>query len=198
MFSRYYYRFNETGESQRTGEWSVEEKELFLNRLAEVGPEKWGIFSMTIPGRVGYQCSNYYRQLVASGEIKDSNYAFGADGKLHFIAKKSAGVKKPKVTRSSGEKDKKFTMTLKNASVRLHDNPLPDLIDPITLEPVERPAISPYGHVMGYDSWLKCLIGDVPCKNKCPLTKKPLSKRDLVILTNENIESYRSKIVNYP
>ena len=29
------------------------------------------------------------------------------------------------------------------------ENPLPGFIDPITLEEVKRPAISPYGHVMG-------------------------------------------------
>ena len=32
-------------------------------------------------------------------------------------------------------------------------NPLPDLIDPITLEPVVTPAISPFGHVMGLATW---------------------------------------------
>ncbi|KAJ2810368.1 hypothetical protein FBU31_008012, partial [Coemansia sp. 'formosensis'] len=37
-------------------------------------------------------------------------------------------------------------------------NPLPDLIDPITLEPVSKPAISPFGHVMGYNSWVRCLM----------------------------------------
>jgi len=32
-------------------------------------------------------------------------------------------------------------------------NPLPKLIDPITLEPVVTPAISPFGHVMGLATW---------------------------------------------
>lgn len=32
-------------------------------------------------------------------------------------------------------------------------NPLPRLIDPITLEPVVTPAISPFGHVMGLATW---------------------------------------------
>ncbi len=32
-------------------------------------------------------------------------------------------------------------------------NPLPDFIDPITLDPVIAPAISPYGHVMGLATW---------------------------------------------
>lgn len=33
------------------------------------------------------------------------------------------------------------------------DNPLPGFIDPITLEPVANPAISPLGHVMGLATW---------------------------------------------
>ena len=36
------------------------------------------------------------------------------------------------------------------------DNPLPGLIDPITLGPASCPAISPYGHVMGLASWKVC------------------------------------------
>lgn len=52
----YFYRFNAPGETQRNGPWSKEEDELFMKRLAEFGADgQWGIFSMAIPGRVGYQ-----------------------------------------------------------------------------------------------------------------------------------------------
>lgn len=57
--------------------------------------------------------------------------------------------------------------------------PLPGFVDPISLEQVVKPAISKYGHVMGYDSWVRCLNNWEGKKNTCPLTKKPLSKRDL-------------------
>lgn len=54
----YYYRFNAPGESQKNGPWSKEEDELFMKRIAECGADgQWGIFSMAIPGRVGYQVS---------------------------------------------------------------------------------------------------------------------------------------------
>ncbi len=43
--------------------------------------------------------------------------------------------------------------TLPHLTYADEDNPLPDLLDPITLEPVVRPAISPYGHVMGMATW---------------------------------------------
>lgn len=52
----YYYRFNAPGEKQGSGGWSNQEKQTFMSRLAEVGANgQWGIFSMGVPGRVGYQ-----------------------------------------------------------------------------------------------------------------------------------------------
>lgn len=73
-------------------------------------------------------------------------------------------------------------------------NPLKGFTDPITLDQVVKPAISKYGHVMGYDSWMRCLASDEK-RNICPITKKPLSKRELVILTHDNIEEYRYLII---
>jgi len=52
----YYYRFNAPGEQQRNGKFTAAEHKLFMDRLREVGADgQWGIFSMAIPGRVGYQ-----------------------------------------------------------------------------------------------------------------------------------------------
>lgn len=65
---------------------------------------------MQIPGRVGYQCSNYYRSLILKvccngvlsvqnelspkcllqGEIVDPNYVLTEDGKLEFLFKTKA------------------------------------------------------------------------------------------------------------
>jgi hypothetical protein len=271
----YYYRFNAPGEEQRTGAWTTAERKLFFDRLAEIGADgQWGIFSMTIPGRVGYQCSNFYRQLVVNGEVHDPNYVIDEKGKVHYLfatkqKNKDGTVKRtfrthtkhimkgaqqqdnsddqstgtrssvPRTKRkkrardedsddSSGEwyeSTRKNTSswrttarTRSNAADNLDDedeeecpvapvntfipdseddeddydpnNPIPDFVDPITLDPVVRPAISPYGHVMSYNTWLRCLTNP-NSKNICPLTKNPLSKRDLVVLTFENIEEYR-------
>ena len=62
---------------------------------------------MQIPGRVGYQCSNYYRQLIKEGKIHDDNYSFDSKGKLVFrfrdgegkstlVHKKGKGESKPR------------------------------------------------------------------------------------------------------
>ncbi|KAI8144803.1 hypothetical protein BJV82DRAFT_667355 [Fennellomyces sp. T-0311] len=364
----YYYRFNAPGEIQRKGQWTEEEQKVFYERLREVGANgQWGIFSMKIPGRVGYQCSNFYRLLVETKKIKDPNYVLDDRGKAHYLFdKKSANgqVQKtfrthskhapgnlPPIPYSVGESSTSAPVAPKPVSkptpkeeqpgatttttgkskttlgqrrrrrrdrrwsgsgesedassddfigydndrsgsytMRVHDdssqdqsddtrrrskrqrrptalaveaglvsekkpsiswnainnmgrrakkhepspespsssskqasgddetaaavpetgsnkendqhdylrstNPLPGFIDPITLEEVVKPAISKYGHVMGYDSWVRSLTSWEGKRNICPLTKKPLTKRDLVILDFDNIEEYRSRIVN--
>ncbi|ORY07750.1 hypothetical protein K493DRAFT_332660 [Basidiobolus meristosporus CBS 931.73] len=276
----YYYRFNAPGEEQRTGQWSSAEQKLFHARLKEIGANgQWGIFSMTIPGRVGYQCSNYYRHLIETSKIHDPNYVLDEKGKAHFLFKKkkkdgtvehtfrthskhgtgrrsnaddsesgggsSRPIRKTKAKRkrrnfygsddddedeeTSDNYDDNDSGVLGYASWNTtrrtrarnaapgeevqeqseqaeeeeeeeeadHDpeNPLPGFVDPITLDEVVKPAISPYGHVMGYENWVRCLTSDAQ-RNICPLTKKPLTKRDLVLLTHENIAEYRDKIVN--
>ena len=262
----YYYRFNAPGEAQRNGPWTTEERYLFLQRLASVGADgNWGIFATKIPGRVGYQCSNFYRKLLDEGVVHDVNYYQDAKKKWHYkfsnvkshrldsrsdefeeVEEVSEQVKNPAVSqqqqqqqqlkkKSSARKKKNpkkdcyeseedyeavefeeyqdvpLASSIKNnfffplqepldddnvqKNERNVQNPLPGFIDPITLEDVVRPAISPYGHVMGYDSWLRCL-SQPEMKNTCPLTKKPLKKRELVLLTFDNIENYLHKISN--
>lgn len=90
----------------------------------------------------------------------------------------------------NGEED--FTPRIK-APAPFHPNPLPGFIDVITRQEVERPAISPYGHVLSYDTWLRCICTGER-KNTCPFTKQPLHKRQLVLLTEENVAIYREII----
>ncbi|KAF9976808.1 hypothetical protein BGZ73_007715 [Actinomortierella ambigua] len=317
----YYYRFNAPGEVQRKGAWTKEEQKLFHARLQEVGATgQWGIFSMAIPGRVGYQCSNYYRLLVETNQIQDPNYVLDAKGKAHYLFEKKGAngeiskefrthnkhnvggsggagsgseadspapkpVKAPKepkepkehkepkepkepkppkeprvpkpprvpktsvqasrskrkrrgyasddssdisefdcddsgsyIAKSYGTTKRTRTraaaaaaasgsgsgpdgedMAMEGGDDQDDDdeddldalNPLAGFIDPITLDEVIKPAISKYGHVMGYDSWIRCLTQEGPMKNICPISKKPLSKRDVTILTFENIDEYR-------
>lgn len=71
----YFYRFNKEGQVQKRGPWSMKEHARFMERLMEMGAnEQWGIFSEEIEGRVGYQCSSYYRKLLERGWIMDPNY----------------------------------------------------------------------------------------------------------------------------
>jgi len=68
--------------------------------------------------------------------------------------------------------------------------------DMMTGEPMVKPAISPYGHVMEYDSWCR-VLRDATTKNRCPFTQKILTRRQLVKLDEDNIREFKDKIRNF-
>jgi len=72
---------------------------------------------------------------------------------------------------------------------------LKGMTDMMTGEAMVKPAISPYGHVMEYDSWCS-ILRNPKTKNKCPFTQQKITRRQLVRLDADNIEEYRDKIVN--
>jgi hypothetical protein len=265
--NQYYYRFNAPGEPQGEGKWTSDEHALFLRTLEEVRSGaagypmyQWGSFSKNIPGRVGYQCSNYYRTLIKNGDVQDSNYMVDESGQMRFnfknkgfervnketgdtelltqkpkraIAPKPKKEKKPKAPPKPKPKpkkkakldddDKAFHCSVKFDAVRksgrdtgggsrkkytdgdedededaddADDTPvLPGFIDPLTKQQIEEPAISPYGHVAGYETWCRVLRGGEN-KDTCPFTRQPLKRRDLVKLTHENLAQYHEKMVD--
>lgn len=86
----FFYRNRPPGDPQKQGPFTSEEEAQFLERLAyfrnelNVNDGLWGLFSIPIRGRVGYQCSNFYRRLIKSKKIEDENYEVQEDGKLKF------------------------------------------------------------------------------------------------------------------
>jgi hypothetical protein len=182
----YLYRNLPQGETQRSGPWTDAEKRHFLERLAEMRPNwadsgpQWGLFSETIPGRVGYQCANFYRALVAAGEVADPDYEIGEDGKLHYIRKRQhPGGKEPKQLSFYERKAKK--------------NPLPGQIDFITKNEIQVPTMSPDGYILDYKTWMNIVVQPNP---EDPFTRTRINKRRLVVLTKKNIEQYRAQIKN--
>jgi hypothetical protein len=214
--SAYYYRNLPPGEVQRTGHWTDREKGLFFDRMRELRGDSdtfnqdWGLFSLGIPGRVGYQCSNFYRKLILTGEMSDSRYFITPDGKLqHLTRVKDGGVlstmprvvlpPQPKRIRDPEEEGEsaKFTSKKGEPIKSRYDtwamqNPLEGAIDGITGDLIKVPAISPDGYVLDYNTWIELLSRD----GKNPFTQKRINKRQLIILTTENYESYADKIVN--
>ncbi|SAM00182.1 hypothetical protein [Absidia glauca] len=83
----YFYRHNEPGVEQWTGDWTEEEKDLFMKVAQEHGcGDKWGLFASYIPHRVGYQCSNHYRStILPSGLVFDDNYEYTPSGKPIYV-----------------------------------------------------------------------------------------------------------------
>lgn len=206
----YYYRNLKQGEKARNGKWTPEETKLFLNRIKVMSKKnfydstpQWGIFSMAIPGRVGYQCANYYRNLVLEGRIYDPRYKV-IDGKLKYIAfhqkeNKRKGKSKSKSNSDSDnekyeadndgdDENKKLSIYERYA----RENPIIGAIDSITKEVIRVPAISPDGYLLDYNTWLK-IITQTGCD---PYTRNHLTKRSLVVLNFDNIDQYRDKIKN--
>ncbi|KAJ2161119.1 hypothetical protein GGF46_001708 [Coemansia sp. RSA 552] len=89
----YFYRHTEPSVEQWTGDWTDEERDIFLRVAREYGcGDKWGLFSTHIPHRVGYQCSNYYRQyVIPEGWIIDSNYYLDGSGHAEYVGKHKRG-----------------------------------------------------------------------------------------------------------
>lgn len=70
---------------------------------------------------------------------------------------------------------------------------LGDMQDAMTLKSMQTPAISPFGHVLDYTTWLRLL--KLTPQNTCPFTKQRVTRRDLIKLTKENVDEHRDKIV---
>ena len=75
----YFYRHRPPNERQRRGPFTEEEEEVFMRRLRYFRDElhisngAWGFFAVPLTGRVGYQCSSFYRKLLKNGKIKAGN-----------------------------------------------------------------------------------------------------------------------------
>ena len=92
----YFYREVAPGEHFITGPFSAAEHAIFLERVKELKGRlvgNWGIFSRALPGRVGYQCANYYRQLVKRGILEDETKK-NREGKV-LVAEKSQNIANP-------------------------------------------------------------------------------------------------------
>ena len=81
----HFYRQNPEGQEKRIGKWSDEEHKVLMQRIKETGVNvKWGMISKAIPGRVGYQVSDYWRQLIGRGWVKDLNYWYNKQNKKWY------------------------------------------------------------------------------------------------------------------
>ena len=66
------------------------------------------------------------------------------------------------------------------------------MIDDITNELIQVPTLAPDGYVLDYNTWIKVLS----TKNESPFTRMPVHKRELIILTVDNFDEYKEKIIN--
>lgn len=95
----YVFSFNiilDPTEGQQNGPWSTKSTQEFMVRLEEwkargirIGTS-WGIFSMKVSNKAGYQCSSYYRKLLETKKMTDPAYAWEG-GKLIMVSKSVGG-----------------------------------------------------------------------------------------------------------
>ncbi|KAK3806379.1 MAG: hypothetical protein J3Q66DRAFT_290226 [Benniella sp.] len=92
----FYYRFVDPTEGQQNGPWSTESTRQFMTRLDEwkargirIGTS-WGVFSMKVSHKAGYQCSAHYRRLLETKKLTDPSYAWEG-GKLIMVNKTIGG-----------------------------------------------------------------------------------------------------------
>lgn len=226
----YFYRNVAPGEEYKTGPFTLEEKKIFLKRVEDFRDKEtgtingeWGLFSRALPGRVGYQCSNFYRKLVEQGEITDPNYVRGPDGVLRHTSRIKNGIK-PKLT--AGKVTKKHRIVQPNEirslvlvygddfeakkETKMY-NEYKEEKRPLSM--YERYALD--NPIPGWSDPLTGEIMQVPTispdyslldyntwlhtiqsKPEDPFTQKPITKRQLIILNHENWPEYRDIIID--
>lgn len=196
--NEYYYRFLDPGEIQKKGQFTPEEHKNFLKLvkkwdLPHRDDRNWGQFSREVPGRVGYQCANYYRSLIEDGFIEDRHFGI-VDGKVKILHRKLYGRRNQK-SGAGGKKGKGKSRIIRarkyNAiqtnyvpGYRLgktddYINPLPGYIDIVTQEEVKLPKMCPHGYVLDDETWKRIKV--------CPFTKQKENKRAIEVLTIDNV-----------
>ncbi|KAJ3444113.1 hypothetical protein M0812_09963 [Anaeramoeba flamelloides] len=91
---------------------------------------------------------------------------------------------------SSKNKDRGSNKTLTVENI----NPLPGFVDQIIQEPCKIPTLSPSGYVFDWTTWNR-ILNSKP-KNTCPMTRQKITRRQLIKLTPQNIETYYYDIIN--
>merc|ERR1711902_196749 len=115
--------------------------------------------------------------------------------KKRKISPKKKADKLDKKSKKSKKKKKKKDKKEEEIEAGPLNEVLGDMVDIMTGEALQTPAISPYGHVMEYNSWCS-VLRNPKTKNKCPFTKQKMTRRSLVKLDADNIAEYKDKIVN--
>merc|ERR1712154_193170 len=90
--------------------------------------------------------------------------------KKRKISPKKKAEKLDKKSKKSKKKKKKKNKKEEEVEAGPLSEVLGDMVDIMTGEALQTPAISPYGHVMEYNSWCS-VLRNPKTKNMCPFTK---------------------------
>ena len=157
--------------------WSTYEIEKLKSLVKRFG-KKFSSISKQLKGKSPKSCKEMYEQIKLQESMKKKKKKLNIN---------SVTLIKDNVRYTAGQGQTKY-------NEMEFMNPIPGCIDPLTCKPMSIPAISPDGYVMDYETWIKLLNE----KKVNPFTQNPIkSKRELVILTIDNYEEYKDKIVNF-
>lgn len=187
----------------RKSKWSEEDRKRFItliNHAEAKNLKSWTHVAKLMPGKNEKTCIYMYNRLKSQGVIRttfkdhkihkvkppkkksDANHYIPPQFQ-HIISVAFKFTDQTIIVGPLGQKMKEYAML----------NPLNGYIDNITGFPMAVPAISPDYYVLDYYTWLKLINGH---QGNTYTTVKIPTKRQLTILTVDNIAEFRDKIVN--
>lgn len=193
----FHYRFVAPGEERHRGAWTAAEERHFIEQMEGQTSDghfagQWGLFAILIPGRVGYECRNFYDRLVKRGVFEDDRY--GADMKVMKKSEREGGATVGR-TRRTPITRRRAPEPEPEPELDPEANPFAKQLDPITLEPMWKPMASPGGVVLNKDTWTSMYReGNIAT---CPYTRVDVKRRDLEPVTWENFEEWAPKLKNW-
>ncbi|EAX85366.1 hypothetical protein TVAG_092860 [Trichomonas vaginalis G3] len=173
------------GKKKSSVNWEPEEISEFVYQYNNfIQEQTWSAFCSRFYGKTEEDCEQLLKKLRKQGKITiEAPKAEPKSKKLNFVA----------ITFVKGDRRVRVGPTSIENEERMAMNPIPGYIDMITQTPMEIPAVSPDDYVLDYSTWLKLLNE----KKVNPFTQNHLtSKRQLVILTIDNFDEYKDRIVN--
>lgn len=179
--------------TQETDGWTEQEVRYFI-KLAERRKDRnsWKEILMYFPNQTDSKCEHLYNKLVKEGIIKNSIRRANHNHNLRVTQDNINHISS--LTLIKDEKEFHVGQQMSKFDKIRMLNPIPDFIDQVTCKKIQIPALSQDGYILDYYTWLK-IIQEEKCN---PFTRNPItSKRSLTILTVDNINYYRSKIVNW-
>lgn len=184
--SNFKYIFDDEEEDEDDlARWSIKEIELLKSLVKQHGT-KFGLISKSFKGKDSKMCKKMYNQIRLETKIDLKNKSHQTKSRKKRFNIESVTFLKDGARYTVGQNSSKFSeMEILN--------PIPGYIDQLTLQPMRLPTLSPDGYVLDYDTWMKLLKE----QKVNPFTQNHIkSMRELIVLTIDNFDSYKEKIVN--
>eukprot|EP00743_Colponemidia_sp_Colp-15_P008047 GILK01008720.1.p1 GENE.GILK01008720.1~~GILK01008720.1.p1 ORF type:complete len:1068 (-),score=251.93 GILK01008720.1:106-3309(-) len=118
----YYFRYTAPSVIMARGEWSNEEKQVFLRALRKnfqtaVDLNNWSVISIEVRTRTGYQCRNFYFYLRETGQLDEDEFRESVTKKARMVRRRVQAVSSD--AESSSESDPESPVKPKSSQPRV-------------------------------------------------------------------------------